>query len=599
MAFLPALVSFVLSLLTIPIVRGLGFRYGYVKQPRQDRWSRKPTPTLGGAAVFIAFWGSLIFFLGKAGSLSLGSLSLLLGSGLAFLVGLVDDLHPLKPTIKLVGQLAAATIVIFFGNHAIDFFPWPIANILLTYIWLVGITNSINLLDNIDGLAGGVALIAAGLLSVFLWRYQNIFLLQVTLALAGALLGFLVFNFPPAKIFMGDSGSLFIGFLLASLSIFRRSQASNVLSVLGVPILIFLLPILDTSLVTITRLLRGQSPAKGGTDHTSHRLVTFGLTERQSVFVLYGVALLGGVSGVALEALDYDTSLVLIPLVLIILSLVAAYLGRLKVVTVSEPISSNFSRWMSELAYRRRLFELLLDLVLVGFCYYLAYWTRFNLDMTATSMDLFLRSWPLALVSAYLVFYFAGVYRGVWRFVGLENYVRFLLAAIGTALITWILANVVYPGQGYSLEIFVLFALFLLIALAGTRSTFVILDRLADMQRVNPDGDQVFLVGAGAEGEMALRWILRNPEIGFRPLGFIDPDQSLWGRFISGIEIYGSRAIIEESLHSKKKVAGIILTSPARLGQPEITELINFCRQKGLWIRILRLEFEVYEADLD
>jgi UDP-GlcNAc:undecaprenyl-phosphate GlcNAc-1-phosphate transferase len=599
MTFLPVVVSFLLSLLTIPLVRWLSFRFGYVKQPRQDRWSRKPTPTLGGAAVFLAFLGSIMLFVRQSGSLSLDTLSLLLGAGLAFLVGLVDDLHPLKPPVKLAGQLGAATIVIFFGSHVIDFFPWPIANILLTYIWLVGITNSINLLDNIDGLAGGVALIAAGLLCIFLWKFQNLFLFQVTLALAGALLGFLVFNFPPAKIYMGDSGSLFIGFLLASLAVFRRSQASNVLSVLAVPILIFLLPILDTTLVTITRLLRGQSPAQGGTDHTSHRLVTFGLSERQAIFVLYGVALIGGVSGVALEALDYDTSLVLIPLVLIILSLITAYLGRLKIVMVPEPVPNNFSRWMSDLTYRRRLFELLLDLVLVGFSYYLAFWTRFGLDMTQTSMGLFLRSWPIALASAYVVFYFVGVYKGVWRFIGLENFFRFFGAAIGTAFFSWIFTNVLFSEQGYSLDIFVLFALFLLLGLAGTRSTFVILDRLADFQRVNPAVDKVLLVGAGAEGELALRWILRNPNIGYRPIGFLDPDQSLWGRVISGIEIYGSYAVVEEFLQSKKKVDGIILTAPVLLEQPEIIDMMNYCRQKGLWIRVLRFEFELVEPDLE
>lgn len=286
----------------------------------------------------------------------------------------------------MAGQLLAATVVIFFGDHTISFFPWPIANILLTYLWLIGITNSINLLDNMDGLSTGVSCIAAGLLGIFLWRSQNTFLLQVDLALAGALLGFLVFNFPPAKIFMGDSGSLFIGFLLASLAVFRKSQASSVLAVFGVPILLFLLPILDTTLVTLTRLLRGQSPAQGGTDHTSHRLVSFGLSERQALLALYGIALAGGCSAVAIEAIDYDTSLVMIPVVLISLSLAAAYLGHLKIVSAPQPVSSQLSRWMNELAYRRRLFELLLDLALVTTSYYLSYWTRYGLDMTSTSM---------------------------------------------------------------------------------------------------------------------------------------------------------------------------------------------------------------------
>lgn len=294
MVILPAALSFIFSLLIVPFVRWLSFRLGKLKKPRQDRWHRQLTPTLGGVAIFLAFWGSLLLFILFTRSYSANYLSLLIGSGLAFAVGLIDDFHPLSPPVKLAGQLMAATIVIFFGDHTIRFFPWPIANILLTYVWLIGIINSTNLLDNMDGLATGVSGIAAGLLAIFLLRAQNTFLLQVDFALAGALFGFLVFNFPPAKIFMGDSGSLFIGFLLASLAVFRSSQASSVLAVLGVPILVFLLPILDTTLVTFTRLLRGQSPAQGGTDHTSHRLVSFGLSERQALLVLFGIAIVGG-----------------------------------------------------------------------------------------------------------------------------------------------------------------------------------------------------------------------------------------------------------------------------------------------------------------
>jgi FlaA1/EpsC-like NDP-sugar epimerase len=110
---------------------------------------------------------------------------------------------------------------------------------------------------------------------------------------------------------------------------------------------------------------------------------------------------------------------------------------------------------------------------------------------------------------------------------------------------------------------------------------------------------QVFLIGAGPEGEMALRWIMRNTEIGYRPIGFIDPDQSLWGRFISGVEIFGNFTVIDDLLRNHKKVSGIILTSPARFGHSEITRLVDYCRQNGLWVKVLRLEFEPYETEPD
>jgi UDP-GlcNAc:undecaprenyl-phosphate GlcNAc-1-phosphate transferase len=596
MQFLEVVVSFIISLATVPLVRLLSFRLGKVKQPRQDRWHRQPTPTLGGIAIFAAFWGALLVSCVVSGSYSASYLSLLIGVGLAFIVGLIDDIHPLSPPVKLAGQILAATIVIFFGNQTIKFFPWPIANILLTYLWLIGITNSINLLDNIDGLATGVSIIAAGLLGIFLWKDQNFFLLQVDLALIGALLGFLVFNFPPAKIFMGDSGSLFIGFLLSSLAVYRRSQASSVFAVLGVPILIFLLPILDTTLVTFTRLLRGQSPTQGGTDHTSHRLVSFGLSEYQTLFVLYTIALIGGCSAIALEAIDYDISLVLIPVVLITLSLTAAYLGNLKIVTSVKPASKNISHWMSDLAYRRKIFEILLDLALVTTSYYLAYWISYGLDMTSTSMVLFLQSWPIVLVSAYLIFYLTGVYRGVWRYHGIDDLLRFIAAATGTAIVSFILILLVYPGGGYSLEVFILFAVILILGLGGSRFTFVVLDRFYFRQRVVIEGDRVLLVGAGDEGEMALRWILRNPEIGYRPIGFIDEDQNLWGRTINSIEILGGNAKIG-SFIDDKKIDGIIITSSAVNEQPEIQRIVALCHQKAVWVRFLKFEFELIEAE--
>ena len=264
--------------------------------------------------MFLAFSVALVasYFFGDGTNIFLKRWSILVAVILMFSIGLYDDFKHITPPRKLVFQILAATIVIFFGNITIEFFRWPVANIMLTFFWPVGITNAINLLDNMDGLAGGVALITAGFLSIFFWSTGYPDLLVLSLALCGSIIGFLVFNFPPAKIFMGDSGSMFLGFTLAVLAIARRTQASNIIAIIGVPTLVLLLPILDTGLVAITRLLRGQSPAIGGKDHTSHRLVAFGLSERQAVLVLYGIAVISGLASIGLEALDYDLSLVLI-----------------------------------------------------------------------------------------------------------------------------------------------------------------------------------------------------------------------------------------------------------------------------------------------
>ncbi len=358
MAFFTFPLALVIGLIAIYWIKKYSLQLGLVAAPRADRWHSKPTSKVGGIGIFIAF---------AISSLSLVMLTtqkafnwpLFGGIGIMFLLGVIDDLKRLSPPAKLVGELIAAAIVVFFGRN-IDFFELEIINILFTFFWLIGITNAINLLDNMDGLAGGVALIAASLLSFLFWQSQTTDLLIIALALGGGILGFLIYNFPPATIFMGDSGSLFIGFTLAALAIARVPQASDVLAVLGVPTLIFLLPILDTSLVTVTRILRGQSPAQGGRDHTSHRLIAFGLSERQAVLVLYGVAILAGMFGIVLESIDYTFSLILIPILLVTLTLLTAYLGRLKVVVphLGETPNIGFTSLVIGLTYRGRILEI-------------------------------------------------------------------------------------------------------------------------------------------------------------------------------------------------------------------------------------------------
>ena len=599
------LIAFILSLLMVPAVRRLSFRVGKVVQPRKDRWHSQPTPSLGGVGMFVAFalaLGSAALF-EPAWSELPARWSLLAGAAMMFGLGLYDDFKRIKPPAKLAGQLLAATVVIFFGSYTIDFFPWPIANITLTFFWLVGITNAINLLDNMDGLAGGVALIAAGVLSYFFWRGGNADLPLISLALAGGILGFLVFNFPPAKIFMGDSGSLFLGFTLAALAIARRTQASNVFAVVGVPTLLFLLPILDTSMVTLTRLLRGQSPAQGGTDHTSHRLIAFGLTERQAVLVLYAIALISGVAAAGLEALDYDLSLVLAPAVLIAFSLFAAYLARFKMVTPAAKGaaaadgnggSGGITRLIGELTYKRRMFEIVLDLLLIGFSYYLAFWTRYGLDMTPLSMEVFLKSWPLPLGAAYLSFIVFGVYRGVWRYIGYNDLVRYVGAAVLAGVISGLAARLIYPAEPYSLDVFILFVLFLLLGLAGSRSSFQVLDRLYGRQRGRAKRVNVLLYGAEDAGELALRWIMRSPELGYQPAGFLDDDPYKWGRSIHGVDVLGGVDKLEECLRSRE-AGGVIVTASALLGSPPGKQLLAVCRTQGVWVRVMRLEFEKYE----
>lgn len=276
-------------------------RRGWVAVPSDDEWHETPTALLGGIAIFTGVAGTLV----SSGSLGAFPKPVWVGAVLIFGTGLADDLWTLRPTTKLVAQAACATLVLssglLFGHNV----PLWIAG-SLTVVWVLGLTNALNLLDAMDGVASGVGAIAAlsfGLVAV-LQGFNG--LAAVAGILAAAAGGFLVFNFPPARIFMGDCGSLFLGYMLALLGLGIQGSDGGALSSPLLPILVLSVPLFDTTFVSVTRLLRGQPVTEGGTDHTMHRLVRLGLTERQTVLLLYGVGGLGG--GLALSGLFTSSS---------------------------------------------------------------------------------------------------------------------------------------------------------------------------------------------------------------------------------------------------------------------------------------------------
>jgi UDP-GlcNAc:undecaprenyl-phosphate GlcNAc-1-phosphate transferase len=600
MLLLPLGLSFFLSLIFVPITRWLGMRIGLVAQPRADRWNRRPTPKTGGVALFFAFAISVISFIMVNGEDHEMNWGMFVGLAIVFSLGLYDDLRPLSPATKLLFQILASTVVIFSG-YTTDFFTTRIPDasiaqlldISFTLIWLVSITNAINLLDNMDGLAGGVSLITVVVLGFFFWRAGNENLLGVALALAGSLLGFLIFNFPPASIFMGDSGSLFLGFTLALLSIARQPQASNVFAIVGVPSLLFLLPILDTAMVTFTRLLRGQSPGHGGTDHTSHRLIAFGLTERQAVLVLYAIACISGVMAALLESINYWISLLLAPMLVLSLALLAAYLGRIKVVTtpVASQPNRTIARFMSNLTYRQHLLEVIFDFFLTALVYYLAFLTRYGLVMNTAILELCLDSLPLAWASTYLSFILFGVYRGVWRYVGLDDLLRFGKSSLGAIALMSIAVWRIYSFQTYSLTILVWFSLYLFLALSASRSSFKVLDQVF-ASRVKQHEERVLICGADDSGELVLQWILMNPQLGYRPVGFLDDDIYKYGQRIHGIEILGNLEQLEMILE-EKQINGVIVTANVLKHNEVLEKIVMACRSQDCWVRTLHLDLEL------
>ena len=623
-----------LSLVLIPVVRRLSFHYGMVAQPRLDRWHTKATGKLGGVGIFLAFFLSLIIILvflapnGRLDGFEHGGL--LACAAMAFGLGLYDDIKQISPPAKLVGQVIIAAVAVFFGYSTQFFAPRvdnillaQILNTLLTIIWLVGITNAINLLDNMDGLAGGIAFIIAAVLGFFFYRDSNLGFLLIVCSLAGSVLGFLRYNFPPASIFMGDSGSQFLGFMLAVLAIAWQPQASGVLAIVAVPTLIFLLPIADTALVTLTRLLRGESPTKGGRDHTSHRLIAFGLSERQTVLFLYGIALISGVASILIEAVGYWLSILVVPFLIIALLLLAAYLSGVKLDPAYAPVQSDrkiAAQVMLEFAYKRRLLEVALDIVLIALAYYLSVWIHKAAILDAVEVQQFLRTLPIILAATFLVFYVFGVYRGVWRYVGLNDLLRYLTASLAAALLNGAIVYYLYPGY-FSVVVFALFAILLFFGVAITRSSFRLLDTISQRTFERIADERVLIFGANGIGEITMRWILMNPALNYRLVGFLDEDPLLIGRQIGGVRVLGGIRQMDGIL-SKYQVDGVIITRGITLGgnmrvdtvdmggdqQSDLVseavedadlelsrEIIGICAQHNCWVRSLRLDFELIE----
>jgi UDP-GlcNAc:undecaprenyl-phosphate/decaprenyl-phosphate GlcNAc-1-phosphate transferase len=268
-----------------PLMRRLAPQIGLMDKPHPRKVHTTPMPLMGGVALYAAIMVVLVLFQDRYWVSQV--VSILVGATWVSFLGMWDDRWGLRPALKLGGQVIGALILIVSGVH-VDLVASAAINGLITIVWVVGITNAMNLLDNMDGLSSGVAAQVAAFFLLMAVMSGQYLVGAMSAALLGATLGFLVYNFNPASIFMGDMGSLFLGFLLAAIGIKLRFPANVTMVTWMVPIMALGLPILDTTLVVISRLRRGVNPlTTPGRDHLSHRLVALGLTQREAVFTLY------------------------------------------------------------------------------------------------------------------------------------------------------------------------------------------------------------------------------------------------------------------------------------------------------------------------
>lgn len=333
MAFLLALV---VALLITPWVRKAAFKIGAIDQPEQRKVHSKIMPRMGGLAVFLAFALTVLM----TQQLDDRIIGLLVGGLLIVLLGILDDTRGLPAKVKLLGQIAAAAAVIPFGIQ-VEFITNPISGqmihlgawgIPVTIFWIISVTNAVNLIDGLDGLAGGTSFIAALTLAAVTWQQASLLggagmeVVGLALILAASILGFLRYNFFPAKIFLGDTGSMFLGYALSTMAVLGVAKAATAISVI-VPMVIMGIPLLDVIFAILRRYQSHRPIFQPDKEHLHHRMMALGLSHKQTVLAIYAVNLLLGISAFLLTVITTSQAVLLLFLLAMVILVAANKIG--------------------------------------------------------------------------------------------------------------------------------------------------------------------------------------------------------------------------------------------------------------------------------
>ncbi len=589
-------ISVVLAAAFTYAVRAFAHRVGQVAKPKSDRWHKRPTAMLGGLGVLLATLTGYLLFVPKSSE----SLVIMGAATWLFFVGLFDDLYNIKPYQKLFGQLIGAIFVVGFGL-TLPLTGNALIDIWITVFWIVGITNAINLLDNMDGLAAGITAIAASSLAFGLLANGQSAELVLVSVFIGALVGFLIFNFNPASIFMGDCGSMFIGFLLSSSVLLGQSggRSRGIFTILAVPVLILFVPIFDTTFVTVLRKLWGRKASQGGRDHTSHRLVALGLSERSAVLMLYGFAIIAGGLSIAVGQLPLTSSFALIGLFIAALTIIGVYLSKVKVYDEAEEAiaagnSTTVFAFLVNVSHKRRIFEVILDVFLITVCYYGSYVFLFGSFESSGNWDLFLKTLPLLVALKLFAFFLVGVYRGLWRYTSIGDMVVYAKGVVIGSIFSVVAILLLYRFENFSRSVFALDAILLIVALAGSRMTFRLIREIIPLPHQGV-GRRVLIYGAGDGGEMLLRELRKNPEWNYSPVAFVDDDPLKRDKLINGLKVYDANGSLI-SVCREQDIQEILISS-SKIKPETIKHIREICSQVD--VRLMRAQMKIEPIDFE
>jgi UDP-N-acetylmuramyl pentapeptide phosphotransferase/UDP-N-acetylglucosamine-1-phosphate transferase len=615
--FVLFIAGFLFSILLTPSVRSAARRLGAIDPPDERKVHGTPTPRLGGLAIFISFHLGLFlsslfeFFHFPPNFLTRIHFEwLFIASLLVFGVGLMDDIRKIPPSIKFSFQVMAGVIVAV-TSYRIESISWPLGTIHLgifsipiTVLWIVGITNAINLLDGLDGLAAGTSLIVCFTMFGISLHDRNIGIALVSLLLAGSILGYLKYNFHPASIFLGDSGSYFLGFILSLLALSSGLKGTTTFAIL-IPIMTLGLPIMDTFLSMLRRVLKslhiftidnqknilkffyinGKSIVTADRDHIHHRLLKMGLTHRNAVFFLYAITLLlGAATFSSVYFRDANQALIVAAIA------VVSYIGIKKLGYSEIQLLRNgtFLPLYSSPLVCGKTSKVLIDTASISLSYYLAFLLRFEGAIPPTTKEYFLSTIPLILIVRMVSFYLLGIYEGPWRYIGVADFIKIFrasgLGCLATALILW---TIPFFGVFSWSILFIDFNL-LFILMIGTRGSFRILEHL---YLTHENGARrVLIYGLGRSSMDALQEFVHNPSLHLNPVGFIDDTYRNLERRINGYPVLGGLDSLE-SILDKNSIAEIIVPCTG-VSEEKLDRLFRICIAHHISLRRYKTRFE-------
>ena len=609
-----------LCLVLTPIARWLALRTGAVDVPGERRIHRQATARFGGLAIFASMiLGGLLaasidpFIAGALLPHDRGGLVLIAGASGILIIGTVDDLRGLRPAFKLALEIAIAAAIAACGYcvESVGGVKLGLMAVPVTVVWLVAVTNAFNMIDGLDGLAAGVGAMVTATLFLLSFYLGNVGAALILALLGGALMGFLPYNFYPARIFLGDSGSLFVGFVLALTAVVTSNKLATVVAVL-VPVLALGLPIAELIVTTLRRVLRVlmvRSTAEGeryrfhmlGTpslftadrDHMHHRLLSRGLTHRSAVLILYGGCL----------------SLCVVAFGLVVFrapgqAFLTSAVGIASIVGISRLGYKEFRPLRNGLllpvfdsaVFTRRLVQALLDLGFIVIAFVVAYLIEHQGALTPATRGELSAFVPLVAIVQIASFGATHLYRRPYHYEGVADLLvilKALLVAVlvnaGATAVAAHLWGVNYPGLG----VIIIDGYLLATMVLGVRVAYRLLDHLFKSE--HPRGSRVLIHGTGSGGALAFTEIKNNPSLNMTVVGFVDEDRDKWTRTWHGVPIYEPRDL--ESLIADKKFDGLVLSN-ARLDGDQLQEMISRCAQAELPVRRFQIHWPEIESGI-